>query len=111
MGKVIRHSAGGPSDAYERGDPLQSVVAGSVEEIAGSDVAGSFPGEVEREPGCAAGKRAGDRIQFLAAVRQVVARDVEVRGAHCSDGGEQDAVIAVPKAMLPLRGLGSLNEG
>src|SRR6266567_2276236 len=98
------------ANIYKRSDALQLVVTGLVEQIADSEGARGFSGEIERETSSAAGKYPRDRVEFPAAARQIGAGHEEICRAHRADCGEQDPVVAIPEAMRSLRQIRPLNE-
>ena len=74
-----------------------------VKEIAEPDHARSLACKVHCQRWSAAGEHAGDRIQFLAAISQVVAGYDEIGRAEGGVGRKQNAIIAIPKSVFGVR--------
>ena len=60
---------------------------------------GCLPREIHRKPRCAAGKDAGNRIQFLAAVSQIISSHNKIGRAECRIGRKQKTILAIPESM------------
>jgi len=99
MGKAESHGRRRGADVQHRHRALELVMPRLVEEVAESDHTGCFPGEIHRQASCAAGEHARDRVQFLAAVPQIVSGYNEIGSAECGIGSEQKAIFTIPKSM------------
>jgi hypothetical protein len=101
-----------------RSHAFQAMVAGAVEQVGDGHGAGGFSGKIEGEAGGAAGKNAGDGIQFLATALQVLAGDREVGRIDGCNSNKKKGVLGIPKVVRPgrfrkrrLNGRRRLNHG
>ena len=99
MGKVIRDGCAGGTDVQHGDIALHFVMSGLVEEVAESDHASGFAGEVHGESRGTAAEYTSDRVQFLSASAQIVFGYDEIGGAEGGTGGKEDAVLAVPETV------------
>src|SRR5580658_2173434 len=74
-------------------------MAGLVEEVAEPDDTSSFASEIHCECGSTACEQPGYGVQFLAAVVQIIFGHNEIGCAESCAGGEQNAILTVPKWM------------
>ena len=114
MRHVKRHGPCRSADVQHGDCPFQLVVSGLVEDVAEPDHASSLTREVHRKPSRTAAKHARYRVQFLAAIVQVIASDDEICGAEGGTRRKQRGILAIPESMaLHFRqgcGLGRLHD-
>ena len=103
MDEVVGDCCAGGADIKHGDVALHFVMSGFVEEVAETDDANCFAREVQGQCAGVGGEYTRDRIQFLTAGVQVVFGYDEIGSAEGGVGGEEDAILAVPKAMI--RGL------
>ena len=75
-------------------------MSGFMQQITDGDHARCLPGEIGGKCGSATSERTDHRIQFPAAIRQIHVGNSKVRAAEHCYRGKQEAVLAVPKAVL-----------
>ena len=100
MTQAPRDCSRGRADVHVRRDAFEFVMPGFVEQVIDADQAAGFEREVGRQTRSAAAEHARDRIQFLAAIRQIGAGYAEVGDCESARDGKQDSVLTIPETML-----------
>ena len=99
MGKAEAHSGRRGAHIQHRDCALQPVMSRLMEEVAESDHASGLAGEVRGQSRRAAREYSCYRVQFLAAVTQIVSGYDEVGSAECGIRSKQKAVFTIPESM------------
>ncbi len=100
MREVKGHGCRGTADVEHGDDPLQFVMPRLVADVAEPDHTSRLTGEIECQSRGTAAKQARDRIQFLAAIAQVVPSYDEIGSAESGAGRKQNAILAVPESSV-----------
>ena len=99
MNKVVRHGSRRGADVRHGYKALQFVMPSLVEEVAERDHACRLSSEVHCEHGSTAGEDSSDRVQFLSAAAQVVARYNEVSRIEGGSTGKKERVLTIPESV------------
>jgi len=74
-------------------------MAGLVEKVTDSHDADGFPREIHRQARGASGKHTRNRVQFLAAVAQIVSGYDKIGGGKRRTRRKQNRILTVPKSV------------
>src|ERR1700736_2254991 len=99
MGQVKGHGCRGGTDVHHGDDALQFVMSGLVEEVAKRDHTRRLTGEVHGKPRGAAAEYTSQRVQFPAAMAQVVPGYDEIGSIKGGAGCKQETILTIPEAM------------
>src|ERR1700691_3656283 len=99
MGKVKSYGSCRGTDVHHGDAALQFVMTRLVKEVAESDDARGFSGEVHGKCGSTAGEDASHGIQFPAAAAQVVPGYDEVGSIEGEACGKEKGVLTIPESV------------